>query len=169
MEQPAGDWTSSDAALARLCELYWYPIYAYLRRRGYHPDLSRELTSGFLASLLADTGSRKSKPARGRFRPFLLRSLKRYVVNYFEQSRRATREALSRSRYPILRARRTDFSANRSATAIRDGAARACARAPSRDPGAARPRSAPSCRDGARPRRSRRGRRAPRSGRGKAP
>jgi RNA polymerase sigma-70 factor (ECF subfamily) len=48
----SGDSSAARAALATLCETYWYPLYAYVRRRGTSPDDARDLTQGFLMSLL---------------------------------------------------------------------------------------------------------------------
>ena len=81
----AGDSPASDEALARLCESYWYPLYAYLRRRGYDRDQAEDLTQAFFANLLDKRALRHADPARGRFRSFLLASLKNFVVNEWER------------------------------------------------------------------------------------
>lgn len=68
-------------ALASLCELYWYPLYAYLRRRGHTVENAQDLTQGFFARLLEKRSLRLVDRARGRFRSFLLASLDHYVSN----------------------------------------------------------------------------------------
>lgn len=69
------------AALARLCENYWYPLYAYVRRRGADPDDARDLTQGFLTSLIERRDFENLQQERGRFRAFLLASLKHFLAN----------------------------------------------------------------------------------------
>jgi RNA polymerase sigma factor (sigma-70 family) len=80
----AGADTSSPGvqeALASLCETYWYPLYAFLRSRGYKPDDAQDLTQAFFARLLEKHAVRQADPARGRFRSFLLASLKNFTAN----------------------------------------------------------------------------------------
>ena len=69
------------AALAQLCERYWYPLYAYLRRSGHSADDAQDLTQAFFARILEKRTFRQADPARGRFRSFLLASLKNFVAN----------------------------------------------------------------------------------------
>jgi RNA polymerase sigma-70 factor (ECF subfamily) len=71
----------SREALARLCESYWYPLYAYVRRWGYDADQAQDLTQEFFAKLLEKHYLRAADPARGRFRSFLLASLKHFLSN----------------------------------------------------------------------------------------
>lgn len=78
-------------ALAELCEAYWPPLYAFLRRRGYGPEDAQDLTQGFFARLLETDSIRTADPARGRFRSFLLTALKRYVINEHERATAARR------------------------------------------------------------------------------
>jgi RNA polymerase sigma factor (sigma-70 family) len=68
-------------ALAALCDLYWYPLYAYLRRRGHHREEAEDLTQGYFAYLLEHRSLHRVDQARGRFRSFLLASLNHYVAN----------------------------------------------------------------------------------------
>lgn len=68
-------------ALSTLCETYWYPLYAFLRRRGYSADDAQDLTQAFFARLLEKHTLRHADPARGRFRSFLLASLRNFVAN----------------------------------------------------------------------------------------
>ena len=75
------DSSAARDALATLCETYRYPLYAFVRRRGASPDDARDLTQGFLASLLDRRDLASVDPARGRFRSFLLASLKHFLAN----------------------------------------------------------------------------------------
>jgi RNA polymerase sigma-70 factor (ECF subfamily) len=79
----AGSGQTEDArvALARLCELYWYPLYAFVRRWGYDADQAQDLTQEFFARLLEKHYLRAADPARGKFRSFLLASLKHFLSN----------------------------------------------------------------------------------------
>jgi RNA polymerase sigma factor (sigma-70 family) len=68
-------------ALERLCRVYWYPIYAYLRRRGFDRQEARDLTQGFFFYLVKKNVVQAADPEKGRFRSFLLGSLKNFVSN----------------------------------------------------------------------------------------
>jgi RNA polymerase sigma factor (sigma-70 family) len=68
-------------AFARLCERYYEPLYSYLRRRGETLEDAQDLTQGFIARLLEKDVLRHADPARGKFRAFLLTSLKHYAAN----------------------------------------------------------------------------------------
>jgi len=72
---------AAHAALSTLCETYWYPVYAFIRRWGADPDRARDLTQGFFASLLERRDIEQVQPERGRFRTFLLASAKHFVLN----------------------------------------------------------------------------------------
>ena len=75
------DEDASGSAFQLLYQTYWYPLYAYVRRRGNaHPD-AMDLTQGFFTQLLENRGIAKVHPERGRFRAFLLASLKNYICN----------------------------------------------------------------------------------------
>jgi len=76
-----GDSSASRRALAMLCETYWYPLYAYLRRRGVPVDDARDLTQAFLASLIERQSFDDVRRERGRFRAFLLASLRHFLAN----------------------------------------------------------------------------------------
>ncbi len=69
------------AAIAALCEMYWYSLYAYVRRRGADADDARDLTQGFLATLLDRRHFEKLQKDRGRFRAFLLASFQNFLAN----------------------------------------------------------------------------------------
>jgi RNA polymerase sigma-70 factor (ECF subfamily) len=75
------DSAAARKALAQLCETYWYPLYAFVRRRGADPDDARDLTQGFLTSLLERRDFENLRKERGRFRSFMLASLKNFLVN----------------------------------------------------------------------------------------
>ena len=79
----AGDDRREDAqdALAQLCEIYWYPLYAYIRRRGYTAPDAQDLAQGFFARLLEKHSLRVADPQRGKFRSFLLASLDNFLSN----------------------------------------------------------------------------------------
>ncbi len=67
-------------ALAALCETYWFPAYAFVRRSGKPPEDAADLTQGFFADLLARDGFAQATPDRGRLRSFLLTALKRSLA-----------------------------------------------------------------------------------------
>lgn len=68
-------------ALETLCSLYWYPLYAYIRRGGCSPEEAEDLTQGFFAHLLDSGALETADPERGRFRSFLLTSAKHFVAD----------------------------------------------------------------------------------------
>jgi len=75
------------AALATLCETYWYPLYYYVRRRGYRAEEAQDLTQAFFATLLEREYLRVADPGRGRFRSFLLASLNHFLANEWDRAR----------------------------------------------------------------------------------
>jgi RNA polymerase sigma-70 factor (ECF subfamily) len=72
--------------LETLCQTYWYPLYAYVRRCGHGPQDAEDLTQGFLVKLIEKDLARAADRALGRFRSFLLSSLKHFMA---DQRRRA--------------------------------------------------------------------------------
>lgn len=80
-------------ALAMLCRTYWLPLYSYVRRRGYEPADAEDLTQGFFARLLRLESLSQVKRERGRFRAFLLASLKHYLADERDRERAAKRGA----------------------------------------------------------------------------
>lgn len=68
-------------ALSTLCTLYWYPLYAFVRRRGYGPEDAHDRVQGFFTQLLEKNPLAVPDPHRGRFRSWLLGSLKHYLSN----------------------------------------------------------------------------------------
>lgn len=71
----------SAAALEVLCRAYWYPLYAYVRGSGRSPHDAQDLTQEFFARLLAQDWLRVVLPEKGRFRTFLLVTMKRFLTN----------------------------------------------------------------------------------------
>ena len=73
-------------ALEKLCRTYWYPLYAYVRRQGNSPEDAQDLTQEFFARFLEKQIFRQARPERGRFRSFLLTSLKHFLVNEWHRA-----------------------------------------------------------------------------------
>lgn len=84
------DSSAARAALATLCETYWYPLYAYVRRWGVSADDASDLTQSFLMSLLERRDFENLRQDRGRFRAFLLASLQHFLAN--DAARRRTQK-----------------------------------------------------------------------------
>lgn len=72
-------------ALAALCLAYWYPLYAFVRRRGYNADDAQDLTQEFFLQLLERDSIQVADPQRGKFRSFLLSSLQNFLANEWRQ------------------------------------------------------------------------------------
>ncbi len=85
LEAARKDTPQGREALARLCETYWYPLYAFIRRQGYDVDEARDLTQGFFVRLLEKNYLKDVKPEAGRFRSFLLTSLKHFLANEWDK------------------------------------------------------------------------------------
>jgi RNA polymerase sigma-70 factor (ECF subfamily) len=85
----AGDPGRKEArsALVSLCENYWYPLYAYLRRRGYPADQAQDFTQEFFTRVLEGRYLDRADPEKGRFRSFLLSSLKFLVADEGDRQR----------------------------------------------------------------------------------
>src|ERR1700741_307559 len=75
------------AALAELCRLYWYPLYAFARRRGRSPHDAQDLTQGFFMHLLEHRALTHVDRLKGRFRSFLLASFQNYLANELQRAR----------------------------------------------------------------------------------
>lgn len=78
-------------ALAQLCETYWYPLYAYVRRRSPTSHEAQDLTQAFFAHLLEKEALAKAQPERGRFRAFLLSACKNFLTNQWSKDQAAKR------------------------------------------------------------------------------
>jgi DNA-directed RNA polymerase specialized sigma24 family protein len=68
-------------ALATLCETYWYPLYAFVRRKGYDRDRAQDLVQGFFVRLLEKDDLSAVVPAKGRFRSYLMAACTHYLAN----------------------------------------------------------------------------------------
>jgi RNA polymerase sigma-70 factor (ECF subfamily) len=79
--------THAQSALTTLCQTYWYPLYAYLRRRGSSREEAEDLTQGFFAKLLEKNYLQDFIPSRGRFRSFILAALRHFVSNERDYAR----------------------------------------------------------------------------------
>jgi RNA polymerase sigma-70 factor (ECF subfamily) len=73
-------------ALEKLCRAYWFPIYAFVRRQGHGPHDAQDLTQEFFARLLEKKSLAGADPAKGRFRSFLLASLKHFLANEWDKT-----------------------------------------------------------------------------------
>ena len=84
----AGDVEGQDSrtALTQLCESYWYPLYAYVRRQVKDVYQAKDLTQAFFCHLLEKRAINKADRNRGRFRDFLLASLKNFLANQREKA-----------------------------------------------------------------------------------
>ena len=85
----AGKTTSPDSsrALASLCQTYWYPLYAYIRRQGRSPHDAQDLTQAFFARILEGNLLQLAAREKGRFRSFLLTSLKNFLSDEWDKGR----------------------------------------------------------------------------------
>jgi DNA-directed RNA polymerase specialized sigma24 family protein len=81
----ASDTTHADDALTRLYQTYWYPLYAYVRGRGYNREDAEDLTQGFFAKLLEKKWLLAADRAKGRFRSFLLTALKCFLADEWDK------------------------------------------------------------------------------------
>jgi len=86
-----GDSARAGLALARLCQTYWYPLYASARRRGYRAHDAQDLTQEFFSRLLDGRLLARADPGRGRFRSFLLASMNHFLANEWEKARAGKR------------------------------------------------------------------------------
>ncbi len=76
----------ADQALSILCQNYWYPLYAFIRRQGYSPHDAQDLAQGFFARFLEKKDFKVADRAKGRFRSFLLASLKHFLANEHDRA-----------------------------------------------------------------------------------
>ena len=89
----AGQADSAQAAeaLEKLCRAYWYPLYAFVRRRGYGPEDAQDLTQSFFARVLERNYFQHADPQRGKFRTFLLTALSNFLADEWDRARRLKR------------------------------------------------------------------------------
>ena len=78
-------------SLEKLCQTYWYPLYAYIRRRGYDVPEAQDLTQEFFAHLLEEHWLEHVDRSKGRFRSFLLAALNHLLANEWDRSHAAKR------------------------------------------------------------------------------
>ncbi len=79
------------AALEKLCGIYWYPLYVYVRRRGFTPHDAEDVIQGFFGQLLGRQAFRDRTAGRGKFRSFLLASLNYYLADLYDRGHAAKR------------------------------------------------------------------------------
>ncbi|MEO5960742.1 MAG: sigma-70 family RNA polymerase sigma factor [Opitutaceae bacterium] len=80
------DAAQASAALDRLCQTYWFPVYAQVRHRGCNAHDAQDLTQGFFARLLEGDMIARADPARGRFRSLVLTALKHFLTDEWEKT-----------------------------------------------------------------------------------
>jgi RNA polymerase sigma factor (sigma-70 family) len=81
------DSTQAKGALEKLCRAYWYPLYAYVRRRGYSVEDAQDLTQAFFARVLERNWLARADQTKGRFRTFLLTAMERFLANEWDKVR----------------------------------------------------------------------------------
>src|SRR5207237_4223397 len=74
-----------------LCQVYWYPLYVFIRRKGHAPHDAQDLTQEFFARFLEKKYVSLADQSRGKFRTFLLRSLEHFLINEWTKARAAKR------------------------------------------------------------------------------
>ena len=78
--------TRARTALEELCRAYWYPLYAFVRYRGYSSEDAEDLTQAFLARIVEQGGFASANPERGRFRSYLLGAMKHFLANEWHRA-----------------------------------------------------------------------------------
>jgi RNA polymerase sigma factor (sigma-70 family) len=81
------DADTAQIALAQLCRDYWPPLYSFVRRRGYSAADAQDLVQDFFVHLLETKAYARTQPAKGKFRTFLLVSLKNYLADAWDRAR----------------------------------------------------------------------------------
>src|SRR5262245_32949594 len=90
VHQAADSQTESQHALnglSELCQIYWRPVYVFLRRQGNSQHDAQDLTQGFFADLIESRAYARADPAKGRFRSFLFGTLKHFVAHARDHDR----------------------------------------------------------------------------------
>ncbi len=80
------DTTRAHQALSHLCETYWYPLYTYVRKRGYSPEDTQDLTQEFFARLLERKWVAEADQEQGRFRSFLLSAMNHFLADEWDKA-----------------------------------------------------------------------------------
>ena len=78
--------TRAREALEELCRAYWYPLYAFVRSRGYSAVDAQDLTQAFFARLIETSGFASADRRRGRFRSYLLGAMKHFLANEWHRA-----------------------------------------------------------------------------------
>jgi RNA polymerase sigma-70 factor (ECF subfamily) len=78
--------TCARKALEALCRAYWYPLYAFVRCRGYSSDEAQDLTQSFFVRIIETHGLAAADPERGRFRSYLLGAMKHFLANEWHRA-----------------------------------------------------------------------------------
>jgi RNA polymerase sigma-70 factor (ECF subfamily) len=78
-------------ALEKLCRTYWYPLYVFVRRKGYSPEDAKDLTQSFFERFLEKHYLKDVLAEKGHFRSFLLTALQRFLADQFDRSTAAKR------------------------------------------------------------------------------
>ena len=78
--------THARKALEELCRAYWYPLYAFVRHRGYSSSDAEDLTQSFFARIIETGGFASADPERGRFRSYLLGAMKHFLANEWHRA-----------------------------------------------------------------------------------
>ena len=132
----AGMMPIANEALSELCQVYWRPLYAYVRRHGHSPEESADLTQAFFLHLLEHRGFERADPSRGRFRAYLVTSARNFLLNARDRGlslRRGAKaphesiDAIDAERYLALNA--TDLESSPEAVFERQWALRVTERA----------------------------------------
>lgn len=130
--QPVGDPSAPKAreALNQLCQTYWFPIYAFIRRKGYDSRTAKDLTQSFFIRLLEKDLVRKADRQKGRFRSFLCAVVKNFLIDAaragkHERAWISIDESEAESRYDLLPPQEPDspklFDRSWAATAMAEG------------------------------------------------
>jgi RNA polymerase sigma-70 factor (ECF subfamily) len=85
-QSDAASRTRAGKALEELCRAYWYPLYAFVRHRGYSPADAQDLTQSFFARFIATGGFASADRERGRFRTYLLGAMKHFLANEWHRA-----------------------------------------------------------------------------------
>jgi RNA polymerase sigma factor (sigma-70 family) len=78
--------TRARKALEELCKAYWYPLYAFVRNRGYSSNDAQDLTQSFFARIIEMGGFASADPEKGRFRSYLLGAMKHFLANEWHRA-----------------------------------------------------------------------------------
>ena len=92
LQAAQGETADGVAALDSLCRQYWYPLYAFVRRKGHPAEAAEDLTQGFFAFLLEKNSLMKAEQARGRFRTFLMTAMNNFLINHHRYQNAKKRE-----------------------------------------------------------------------------